>query len=408
MLGMVLINISIFYKRTIPSQTSLSLLSQLGGFLQVYFLLMGTWELITQRKLPRTVRTYAIAGVCAAAAMSVFIAMDGKEFAFTRYALRYGLRTLLLGSAYAIAAYMVWTHPRFVKGFGQKLLGISFLLFSAVQLTYLSIIVLNLLGAEYSVPNFFGIVDLFVISLTGLSMVMWLLEEERDKLNKSNHELNGFLYRTSHDLRAPIATILGLANLARLEVKDNTSLNYFEKIEHRTKKLDSVIQDIMLFSQNTKRDLQIQWIDFNELVQAAIAEISFSKNNKPIKFHYEPNSNNMLKTDYNMLKTIVYNLIENAVHYHKHQVDNPFVRVTFRKNSYKVLIEVEDNGPGIEDIHLPKVFDMFYRASVESDGTGLGLYIVREAVLRLKGNIGVQSPPGKGARFSITLPATFS
>lgn len=266
MLGMLFINLSIYYQRTIPSQTSLSLLSQIGGFLQVYFLMMGTWELINQRRLPQVPRRYLMAAVCAVATISVLVAMEGKELAYTRYALRYGLRTFLLGTAYSLAGYLVWTHQRFGHGFGQKLLSISFALFGMVQFTYVSIIILNIYGAQYSVPTYFGVVDLFVISLNGLSMVLWLLEEERAKLNKSNHELNSLLYRTSHDLRAPVASVLGLANVARLEVKDNQSLEYINKIEARTQKLDSVIKDIMLFAQNTKSELKFEKVDFNKLV----------------------------------------------------------------------------------------------------------------------------------------------
>src|SRR5690606_1753728 len=97
--------------------------------------------------------------------------------------------------------------------------------------------------------------DLLIVALTGMSMVMWLLEDERFKLQKANTELDRFLYSASHDLRAPIASILGLTYLGKLEFQEERARTCMEMIEERIRKLDGVISDILSLSRTRKFDL---------------------------------------------------------------------------------------------------------------------------------------------------------
>ncbi len=103
------------------------------------------------------------------------------------------------------------------------------------------------------------------------------------------------------------------------------------------------------------------------------------------------------------MKVILSNLMANAVKYHNLDQPNPVIRVKFLRKPEGVSITVEDNGQGIPAESLPKVFDMFYRASLNTEGTGLGLYIVREALNKVKGTIAVKSEFGKGSAFIIFL-----
>jgi signal transduction histidine kinase len=100
---------------------------------------------------------------------------------------------------------------------------------------------------------------------------------------------------------------------------------------------------------------------------------------------------------------VLSNLVSNAVKYHRLDQEDPYIRVTFRSSSEKIEIVVEDNGQGIPAESLPKIFDMFYRASLDTDGTGLGLYIVKEALSKIKGTISVRSELGKGSSFTVLL-----
>ena len=234
-------------------------------------------------------------------------------------------------------------------------------------------------------------------------MVLWLLEDERDRLTKINSELDSFLYSTSHDLRSPIASILGITNVAKLELTDETALRYMTMIEERIKKLDLVISDILKLSKSKKLDLKIETIRFDELLKDTIADVKFNHNAPDISLRYSETMDDHFVSDYVQMKIILSNLIANAVKYHNINQEDPFIRVAFQRSGKHVRIEVEDNGRGILKEALPKIFDMFYRAETCVEGTGLGLYIVKEALTKINGKIEVKSEYGAGSTFTITL-----
>jgi signal transduction histidine kinase len=280
---------------------------------------------------------------------------------------------------------------------------ISFLSYGIAYLYYSILGLLLLAGVSVSFPFFFGTLELTLICIIGLSMVIWLLEDERQRISKVNKELDSFLYSTSHDLRAPIASILGLTNLARLEIKDPTSKEFMKMIDDRVKKLDSVIGDILTLSRSKKVEIKMESIDFSELLKETTNELKFNEGASNINLIYEPNTVNIFWTDKAQMKIVLSNLIGNAVKYHNLNQPNPFIGVTFKRNNKVVEIAIEDNGLGIAKESLPKIFDMFYRATSTADGTGLGLYIVKEALSKINGTIRVTSEEGKGTVFTIAL-----
>jgi signal transduction histidine kinase len=103
------------------------------------------------------------------------------------------------------------------------------------------------------------------------------------------------------------------------------------------------------------------------------------------------------------MKIILNNLMANAVKYHNIDQPNPYIRVSFKRMRNVVEIAVKDNGRGIAKENIPKIFDMYYRASPGTEGTGLGLYIVQEALIKIKGIVLVDSELGKGSTFKIVL-----
>jgi len=98
------------------------------------------------------------------------------------------------------------------------------------------------------------------------------------------------------------------------------------------------------------------------------------------------------------------NLISNAIKYHTLEKDNPFLKITIRTSETGAIIEIEDNGSGIEASYHQKIFEMFFRASEKSFGSGLGLYIVKQVVDRLNGKIELKSALNQGTLFKIALP----
>ena len=406
MLGLCVLVLQLTLSPTELSRTVSSLLSQIGCLLQCVFLIIGSLELTKEKPVPRYRRLLAIALGVSIATISVLlynnsVSSDAPTY---RYVLRFGLRCLVLGTSFLISTIIIYNNSVRHKSLGQSLLLSSFLLFSLTQFTYFGIVLSNAFGIKFEIPSFFGFVDLATISMIGFSMVMWLLEDERARLSKANKELDSFLYTTSHDLRSPIASILGLTNLAKYEVKDQKATEYITRIENRTKKLDKVISDILLLAKTIKSEIELTHVDFNTLIKNSISDGKYRQGSEGISIQYQPHPNNTLLSDSGQLKIVLDNLIANAIKYHNTDQVNPFIKITFTKSSKEVLITIEDNGEGIAKEEQTKIFNMFYRASLKAEGTGLGLYLVKEALLKLNGTIELVSTENIGSVFTIKLP----
>jgi signal transduction histidine kinase len=240
-------------------------------------------------------------------------------------------------------------------------------------------------------------------TVMGMGMVMWLLEDEREKLNKANKDLDSFLYSTSHDLRAPISSILGLTYLGKVELQEEKAKEYLALIEQRVKKLNTIITDILRLSKTKKLDTKFEVVNFNEVLKDTMEDIQFNSGTSSIRLEYNEHPDNVLISDPNQISNVLANLLSNAVKYHRLNQDDPYIKVSFEKSDHQAIITVEDNGQGIPPQSLNKVFDMFFRASQETEGTGLGLYIVKEALTKIKGKIDVGSTFGKGTIFTVVL-----
>lgn len=402
MLGMFLLTEQI--TRQVLNRTLYSGLSQVGAFLHVFFLLRGTIEFIKGKPIRRLTTYWSLALLIAIAIASVLLWHNDPTGIMHRYVSRYGLRTLIASVGFLVAAYLVLSNRLFSRGFAQKMLAVCFLLYSLDQGYYFSIIVLNAFGFQYQIPSFFGLLDISLIAFVGMSMVIWLLENERDLLRKTNQELDSFLYSTSHDLRAPLASILGLTNISKFDVQDEASKKLLAMIEDRAKKMDLVIEDILSLARSKKGALEWRELDFNRLIQQCFDDLNFIKGASSIRLIYQPSKDNCLWSDSNQLQIILNNLISNAIKYHRLEQNDPFIKIDFIRDEHWVRISVEDNGAGIPKQSQARIFDMFYRASVNSQGTGLGLYISKQAIQKLGGTISFVSTEGQGSIFNVKLP----
>lgn len=378
-----------------------SIAAQMACFLQIIMILRGTYELIYDRAFSRKRFRIIFAVTLIFAFLTVILFKQSGPF--SRYLVSFGSRAVITGIGFLVAGMVVWTNKKFTRGFGQQLLSSSLVSFSVYQLYDFTLRLLKLLGNEVSGLDLFGSVDLLLVSLMGMSMVMWFLEDERENLNRENKELDSFLSNTSHDLRTPIASILGLTYLGKVELQEEKARSFMNMIEERIRKLDLVISDILSLSRSKKVDLKFEQLEFPKLLDETIADIRFNKGVSAIQLDYQEGPNDTFKSDYNQIKIILNNLMSNAVKYHNLDQPNPYIRVTFKRTRSVVEISIEDNGQGIARENIPKIFDMFYRASPTTDGTGLGLYIVQEALAKINGIITVDSEIGRGSTFKVVL-----
>ncbi|HYG04223.1 MAG TPA: sensor histidine kinase [Chryseosolibacter sp.] len=224
-------------------------------------------------------------------------------------------------------------------------------------------------------------------------------------IENKNAELDSFFYRISHDLKGPISSLLGLSSLAKLEITDANARLYFEKQLQQIERLDHVISGLIKLTRLNHTDNQKESIDFGKLIADCISSFSGMKNFGEITFRTDIQPGITFHCEWALLNAIIQNLIENSIKYARSE--KPFVHVRITKNSvHQVMIEVADNGVGIPADHQSRIFEMFFRATHNATGSGLGLYILKRSVDRLDGTIDIKSEEGVGSTFTIRLPAT--
>jgi signal transduction histidine kinase len=230
------------------------------------------------------------------------------------------------------------------------------------------------------------------------------LKLKNDQLAKVNHQMEKFLYSTSHDLRSPITSILGLINLLRVDFKDPNMADYVNKIEASTLRLDKIIKDIMSFSHATYQRITSQKIDFELMIWKAINETHDDPSAKRIHFDVKSNSQFPFYSDTERISIIIENIIRNSIHFHDRNKSRPFLQINVTPGRQNAVLEFIDNGIGIGQKHLENIFNMFYKASHLSRGAGLGLFIVKETLHALNGSIEVESEVGFGTLVRIKIP----
>ena len=232
------------------------------------------------------------------------------------------------------------------------------------------------------------------------------IENQYAELQKVNLELDGFVYSASHDLKAPLLSIIGIINIAKVDTKDEDALFYFNMIESNITKLLHVIKDIINFSRNTHLEVEREPINFNSIIQEAIQSLSYLENKGKIDFDIKVDTHKIFYSDKARLGMVFSNMISNAIIYHNYNQTKSVVSISvaFLAND-KIEINISDNGQGIDLKYQTKIFDMFYRASTDSKGSGLGLYIVKNIIDKLEGEIQLTSIPGIGTQFKIVLDA---
>ncbi|MBL7863267.1 MAG: PAS domain-containing sensor histidine kinase [Cyclobacteriaceae bacterium] len=225
---------------------------------------------------------------------------------------------------------------------------------------------------------------------------------QNDLLAKANKELDYFVYSVSHDLRAPLSSILGLTSIYPMAKDDGERQEIIKMVSDRAQVLDAFIREVLDYSRNSRLELTVQRFKLIDVVHEVLYGLKHMDGFSATSIYVEIPTELEIVTDRERSKVVFSNLFANAIHYRDHGKQS-FVKINAFADNGHVLMDIEDNGIGIKPEHHQRIFDMFYKAHDHSKGTGLGLYIVRETLQRLKGEIDVRSEYGKGTLFRIRI-----
>jgi signal transduction histidine kinase len=229
------------------------------------------------------------------------------------------------------------------------------------------------------------------------------LKVANEELTIINSELDNFVYRSSHDLVAPLKSMRGLIHIAKIEQDPDAIMQYLDLLNTSVNKLEEFIRSIMDYSTNSKKPVDREHIDFNDLLDSIVGDIKYYDKADRIELIRNLDDSISFVSDAKRLKIVLSNLITNSVKYHNFNQEKPHIEVETREEGENIVVKVKDNGLGIAKEHHERIYDMFYRAS-EGEGSGLGLYIVKDTLAILRGDISFESAPWIGTTFTLTFP----
>lgn len=240
----------------------------------------------------------------------------------------------------------------------------------------------------------------------GVALQLHNITDKKKKeraLKKANEQLDQMIYKTTHDLKAPVISALSLIDLAEKATADEKD-HYIELVKKSLTKLDSFIEEMNDFFRNEKLALQREQIHIEQLLREEIDNLKNFSLNYGVKISVHRTGDVDFYSDKIRLKTILTNVLSNAIKYSDLKKSEPFIRIFVSINEDFCELRVVDNGIGIDPRHQERIFDLFFRATDQSQGTGLGLFIVKDTIQKLKGTIEVVSTLGEGTTFLIRIP----
>jgi PAS domain S-box-containing protein len=230
-------------------------------------------------------------------------------------------------------------------------------------------------------------------------------EEKTTELLRLNQELDNFIQTLSHDLRSPLSSAMALADLLKRDPDSEDRIEFVDLLSKSLTKMDKLITDINNIIYNDKFELNVVNIDIAKMVESIFSSYKFlNESGKILELKLKVDPNFTFYSDSIRLSIILNNLISNAIAYHDYKNKKPFVHVSAKSFANHVKITVSDNGRGIKADDIEKIFQRFYRGNSSVPGTGIGLYLVNETLLKLGGEINVKSTEGKGSSFEVKIP----
>ncbi|SMO81334.1 hybrid sensor histidine kinase/response regulator [Solitalea koreensis] len=230
------------------------------------------------------------------------------------------------------------------------------------------------------------------------------LKEKNQELTKVNEELSRFIYSASHELRSPLLSVLGIVNLAKLENSVVDPYGYLNMIANSVHQLDGFVLKLIEYYQNTRVESIFENINFNGLIKETIDSLNVDTD--LVKHEFCVDQEIPFFSDKFRVGLVLKNLIDNALKFRRLSEPFPVVKIKVKVDSENATVLIQDNGQGIQEEYLNKIFTMFFRTKIEHEGqgNGIGLYIVKEALNKMNGTISVQSTYNVGSSFEVIIP----
>jgi signal transduction histidine kinase len=213
-----------------------------------------------------------------------------------------------------------------------------------------------------------------------------------------------FIYSCSHDLRAPISTIQGLVRIAEYYPNHEETHKCMEMIEACTQKMDKMIRSLEEYMINAQREIQKEEVDGGELIEQVVDQYEDQLSKKGIQVIKELNIAAPWVTDRQSAYQIVKHLFANAVTFSDADKKDKKILIRINATQYNSSIEVVDNGLGIADDDQEKICDVFFRGSSQSEGMGMGLFLVNHISQKIKAKLTFNSIPKMGSCFRVSIP----
>ena len=231
------------------------------------------------------------------------------------------------------------------------------------------------------------------------------LNERNKELNQTNSELDRFVYSVSHDLSAPLKSILGLVYISRTTNAETEHRQHFDLIEKSVQNLETFVSEVLDYTRNRRTEASYEHVNLKVLSRQVFHNMQFIDGFNEIKFDDAGITHEVVTSDLSRLKIILQNILSNAIKFRNKDQESR-ITLSTQLDDKKFMLSIKDNGEGIKPELKPKIFDMFFRASRASNGSGLGLYIASEAAKKIDASISVSSTYGEGSVFTLALPAS--
>lgn len=225
-----------------------------------------------------------------------------------------------------------------------------------------------------------------------------------DELTEKNKNLDAFVYKVSHDIKGPLSAIISAVRVTENENNINAIKENLSEISLKAWFLNDLVNDLLELTKNTKKEIKPEAIRLHNFINDLIKKIELPENIHNVKFFNHIDNSVIFVCDKNILTSILLNILINAVKYRDIEKQQTEIDISYSSGKWGSVITVKDNGIGIAQEHMDKIFEIFYRIDKTTPGSGIGLYLVKQSMDYLGGNVILSSSVGKGTEIKLFFP----